>query len=155
ASVGCLHIRPVLNLKDAADLARMRRITEDITDLVLEFGGSLSGEHGDGLARSEWNRKMVGDPVHDPVRQVKRAFRPHNLLNPGKIVDAPAMTDNLRYGPDYHAQEPATLFDYSRQEGFVRSIELCNGSGVCRKLKGGTMCPSFRATLDEKDSTRA
>ncbi len=154
ASVGCLHIRPVLNLKDHLDLARMRRITEDVTDLLLEFGGSLSGEHGDGLARSEWNRKMFGDKVYQAFRQVKHAFDPHNLLNPGKVVDAPAMTDNLRYGPDYQPAEPPTLFDYRRQEGFVRSIELCNGSGVCRKLKGGTMCPSFRATQDEKDSTR-
>jgi FAD/FMN-containing dehydrogenase/Fe-S oxidoreductase len=154
ASVGCLHIRPVLNLKSGEDITRMRRITEDITDLVLEFGGSLSGEHGDGLARSEWNRKMFGDTVYQAFRRVKQAFDPHNLLNPGKIVDAPSMTDNLRYAPGYAPQEPPTLFDYSKQEGFVRSIELCNGSGVCRKVKGGTMCPSYRATLDEKDSTR-
>jgi Fe-S oxidoreductase len=154
ASVGCLHIRPVLNLKEAADMAQMRRIAEAVTDLVLEFGGSLSGEHGDGLARSEWNRKMFGETVYQAFRQVKRAFDPHNLLNPGKVVDAPAMTDNLRYPPGYAPAEPATVFDYSRQEGFVRSIELCNGSGVCRKMQGGAMCPSFRATCDEKDSTR-
>jgi FAD/FMN-containing dehydrogenase/Fe-S oxidoreductase len=154
ASVGCLHIRPVLNLKSVDDVARMRRITEDITDLVLEFGGALSGEHGDGLARSEWNRKMFGERVYQAFCRVKQTFDPHNLLNPGKVVNAPAMTENLRYGAGYTPEEPATLFDYARQEGFVRSIELCNGSGVCRKLKGGTMCPSFRATLDEKDSTR-
>lgn len=154
ASVGCLHIRPVLNLKDATDLYRMRRITEDITDLVLEFGGALSGEHGDGLARSEWNRKMFGDAVYQAFRQVKHMFDPRNLLNPGKVVDAPPMTENLRYGPHYAPAEPATLYDYGKQEGFVRSIEMCNGSGVCRKLQGGTMCPSFRATHDEKDSTR-
>jgi FAD/FMN-containing dehydrogenase/Fe-S oxidoreductase len=154
ASVGCLHIRPVLNLKSGADLARMRRIAEDVTDLVLEFGGSLSGEHGDGLARSEWNRKMFGETIHDAFCKVKRAFDPHNLFNPGKVVNAPPMTENLRYGPSYRPAEPETLFDYARQEGFVRSIELCNGSGVCRKLQGGTMCPSFRATRDEKDSTR-
>jgi FAD/FMN-containing dehydrogenase/Fe-S oxidoreductase len=154
ASVGCLHIRPLLNLKSPDDVLRMRRITEEVTDLVLEFGGSLSGEHGDGLARSEWNRKMFGDMVYQAFRQVKQLFDPHNLFNPGKIVDAPAMTENLRYDAHYYPQEPATLFDYSKQEGFVRSIELCNGSGVCRKQKGGTMCPSFRATLDEADSTR-
>jgi Fe-S oxidoreductase len=154
ASVGCLHIRPVLDLKDQADVARMRRIAEDVTDLVLEFGGALSGEHGDGLARSEWNRKMFGPVVYEAFRRVKQAFDPHNLLNPGKVVDAPSMTDNLRYGPGYAPAQPATVFDYSPQEGFVRSIELCNGSGVCRKLQGGTMCPSFRATRDEKDSTR-
>jgi FAD/FMN-containing dehydrogenase/Fe-S oxidoreductase len=154
ASVGCLHIRPVLNLKDAEDVARMRRITEEVTDLVLSFGGALSGEHGDGLARSEWNRKMFGEEIYQAFRQVKRAFDPDNLFNPGKVVDAPAMTDNLRYGPNYRPEEPATVFDYARQEGFIRAIELCNGSGVCRKMQGGTMCPSFRATRDEKDSTR-
>jgi FAD/FMN-containing dehydrogenase/Fe-S oxidoreductase len=154
ASVGCLHIRPVLDLKTAEDVARMRRITDEVTDLVLAFGGSLSGEHGDGLARSEWNRKMFGDQLYGTFRQIKRCFDPLNLFNPGKVVDAPAMTENLRLGPAYHAHEPAVLFDYTRQEGFARSIELCNGSGVCRKLTGGTMCPSFRATRDEKDSTR-
>src|SRR6266851_391356 len=154
ASVGCLHIRPLLNLKDPIDVKRMREITDGVTDLVLEFGGALSGEHGDGLARSEWNRKMFGDTIYQAFQQIKHAFDPDNLLNPGKIVDAPAMTENLRYSPDYHPAEPETLFDYSRQEGFVRSIEMCNGAGVCRKLSGGTMCPSFRATRDEKDSTR-
>lgn len=154
ASVGCLHIRPLLNLKEQVEVKRMRQITADITDLVLEFGGALSGEHGDGLARSEWNRKMFGDTLYEAFRQVKRAFDPDNLLNPGKVVDAPAMTENLRYSPDYRPIEPTTVFDYSRQEGFVRSVEMCNGAGVCRKLAGGTMCPSFRATRDEKDSTR-
>jgi FAD/FMN-containing dehydrogenase/Fe-S oxidoreductase len=154
ASVGCLHIRPLLNLKAATDVQRMRQITAEVTDLVLEFGGALSGEHGDGLARSEWNRKMFGPVVYEAFRQIKQAFDPHNLLNPGKVVDAPAMTENLRYPPPYAPLEPATVFDYERQEGFVRSIELCNGSGVCRKLQGGAMCPSFRATRDEKDSTR-
>jgi FAD/FMN-containing dehydrogenase/Fe-S oxidoreductase len=154
ASVGCLHIRPLLNLKDSVDVKRMRHIAADVTDLVLEFGGALSGEHGDGLARSEWNRKMFGDSIYEAFRKIKQAFDPNNLLNPGKVVDAPAMTENLRYSPEYRPAEPTTLFDYSHQEGFVRSIELCNGSGVCRKLTGGTMCPSFRATRDEKDSTR-
>lgn len=154
ASVGCLHIRPVLNLKDPSDVATMRRIAERVTDLVLEFGGSLSGEHGDGLVRSEWNRKMFGPVVYEAFRQVKRAFDPDNLLNPGKVVDAPSMTDNLRYGNDYRPLVPLTVFDYSKQEGIVRAVELCNGNGACRKMQGGTMCPSFRATCDEKDSTR-
>jgi FAD/FMN-containing dehydrogenase/Fe-S oxidoreductase len=154
ASVGCLHIRPLLNLKDGAEVARMRQIAEEVTDLVLEFGGALSGEHGDGLARSEWNRKMFGPIIYRAFCAIKQAFDPDNLFNPGKIVDAPLMTEDLRYAPGYAPYEPTTLFDYSRQEGFVRAIELCNGSGVCRKLHGGTMCPSFRATLDEKDSTR-
>jgi len=154
ASVGCLHIRPVLNLKDPTDVARMRRITEEVTDLVLEYGGSLSGEHGDGLARSEWNEKMFGPVLYRAFCRIKQAFDPHSLLNPGRIVHAPPMTDNLRYGPPYDPLEPPTVFDYSRQEGFLRSIELCNGNGACRKLQGGTMCPSYRATRDEKDTTR-
>ncbi|HZY88148.1 MAG TPA: FAD-linked oxidase C-terminal domain-containing protein, partial [Gemmataceae bacterium] len=154
ASVGCLHIRPLLNLKDPEDVARMRRITADVTDLVLEFGGSLSGEHGDGMVRSEWNEKMFGPAVYQAFREVKRAFDPQGLLNPGKVVDAAPMTEALRYGPGYKPVELPTVFDYGRQEGFVRSVEMCNGSGVCRKRQGGTMCPSFRATLDERDSTR-
>jgi FAD/FMN-containing dehydrogenase/Fe-S oxidoreductase len=154
ASVGCLHIRPVLNLKDPDDVTRMRRIAEGVTDLVLEFGGSLSGEHGDGMVRSEWNEKMFGPVVYQAFRQVKHAFDPHGLLNPGKVVDAAPMTESLRYPPGYAPTDPPTIFDYSRQEGFVRSAEMCNGNGACRKREGGTMCPSYRATLDEKDSTR-
>src|SRR5947209_5882651 len=155
ASVGCLHIRPVLNLKDPHDVARMRRITEDVTDLVSEFGGSLSGEHGDGYVRSEWNRKMFGPVIYEAFRQVKQAFDPRGLLNPGKVVDAPPMTEQLRYAPPYKPADPPTLFDYGRQGGFTRAVELCNGNGACRKQTGGTMCPSYRATLDERDTTRA
>ncbi len=154
ASVGCLHIRPVLNLKDRRDVTKMRAIMEDVSDLVLHFGGSLSGEHGDGLVRSEWNKKMFGPSIYEAFRQIKRAFDPNNLLNPGKVVNAPSMTENLRLGPDYHPQPVETVFDYSGQQGFFRSVELCNGAGVCRKTQGGAMCPSFRATRDEKDNTR-
>jgi Fe-S oxidoreductase len=154
ASVGCLHIRPLLNLKAAEDVARMRQIADEITDLVLEYGGALSGEHGDGLARSEWNRKIFGPEIYNAFCRIKQLFDPKNLLNPGKVVNAPPMTKNLRYHDGYRSPEPITIFDYSRQEGFLRSIELCNGSGACRKLAGGTMCPSFRATRDENDSTR-
>jgi FAD/FMN-containing dehydrogenase/Fe-S oxidoreductase len=154
ASVGCLHIRPLLNLKDPSDVARMRRISEAVTDLVLEFGGSLSGEHGDGLARSEWNRKMFGDTVYDAFVRIKKACDPNGLFNPGKVVGAPPMTENLRYPPKYAPAEPPAEFDFSRQEGFIRAVETCNGAGACRKLRGGTMCPSFQATKDEKDSTR-
>lgn len=153
ASVGCLHIRPLMNLHLPDEVTKMRQITEEITDLILQYGGSLSGEHGDGLARSEWNRKMFGPVLYEAFREVKRAFDPHNLLNPGKIVNSPAMTENLRYSPRIPT-DPPLEFDYSRQEGFFRSIELCNGAGVCRKTQGGTMCPSFRATRDERDSTR-
>jgi FAD/FMN-containing dehydrogenase/Fe-S oxidoreductase len=155
ASVGCLHIRPVLNLHDPNDVAAMRRIMEDVTDLVLEFGGSLSGEHGDGLVRSEWNRKMFGPVVYEAFRRVKRGFDPENVLNPGKIVDAPAMEENWRVPPGPLPPDPPTVLDYSKQGGFFRSVELCNGAGVCRKTQGGAMCPSYRATRDEMDSTRA
>ncbi len=153
ASVGCLHIRPLLNLKDREDVARMRRITGDVVELVLEFGGSLSGEHGDGMVRSEWNQKMFGPTLYQAFRQIKHAFDPQNLLNPGKVVDASPMTENLRYD-HYNPPELLPVLDYRKQEGMMRSIEMCNGSGVCRKREGGTMCPSYRATLDEKDSTR-
>ncbi|MFO0823465.1 MAG: FAD-linked oxidase C-terminal domain-containing protein [Gemmataceae bacterium] len=154
ASVGCLHIRPVLNLHDPNDVVAMRRIMEEVTDLVLNFNGSLSGEHGDGLVRSEWNRKMFGPKVYEAFRQVKRGFDPENVLNPGKIVDGPAMEENWRVPPGPLPSDPPTILDYSKQGGFFRSVESCNGSGVCRKTQGGAMCPSFRATRDERDTTR-
>jgi len=155
ASVGCLHIRPVLNLHDPLDVRKMRSIMEEVTDLVLAFGGSLSGEHGDGLVRSEWNRKMFGPQIYEAFRQVKRAFDPENVLNPGRIVDGPAMEANFRVPPGTPLPDPPTVFDYSQHGGFFRSVELCNGVGVCRKTQGGAMCPSYRATRDEKDTTRA
>jgi FAD/FMN-containing dehydrogenase/Fe-S oxidoreductase len=156
ASVGCLHIRPVLNIHESAGVATMRAIMEDVTDLVLEFNGSLSGEHGDGLVRSEWNKKMFGPVVYEAFRQVKRGFDPGNVLNPGKIVDAPAMEANMRVPPGKMPEtDPPTVLDFSKQGGFFRSIELCNGAGVCRKTQGGAMCPSYRATKDERDTTRA
>jgi FAD/FMN-containing dehydrogenase/Fe-S oxidoreductase len=155
ASVGCLHIRPVLNLHDPVDVRTMRAIMTDVTDLVLEFGGSLSGEHGDGMVRSEWNRKMFGDAVYDAFKQVKRGFDPGNVLNPGKIVDGPAMEENFRVPPGRPLPVLDTVFDYAKQGGFFASIELCNGVGVCRKTQGGAMCPSYRATKDERDTTRA
>lgn len=154
ASVGCLHIRPLLNLHDLADVRTMRTIMEEVTDLVLNFHGSLSGEHGDGLVRSEWNQKMFGPVLYEAFRQIKRAFDPENILNPGKVVDAPAMDVSLRVPPGNPVPNPPTVFDYTQQGGFFRSIELCNGAGVCRKTQGGAMCPSYRATRDEHDTTR-
>lgn len=154
ASVGCLHIRPVLNPHDPNDVVTMRRIMEEVTDLVLGFNGSLSGEHGDGLVRSEWNRKMFGPVMYEAFRRVKRGFDPENLLNPGKVVDAPAMEENWRIPPGPVPSDPPTVLDFSKQGGFFRSAEVCNGSGVCRKTQGGAMCPSYRATRDERDTTR-
>jgi FAD/FMN-containing dehydrogenase/Fe-S oxidoreductase len=153
-SVGCLHIRPLINLKDGAEIHKMQRIAEEITALVLEFGGALSGEHGDGRARSPFNETLYGPRLYDAFRQVKRAFDPKGLLNPGNIVDAPPITEHLRYGAGYKTWEPTTLLDFSAQGGFAAAVEMCNGIGVCRKKLEGTMCPSYMATLDEEHSTR-
>jgi Fe-S oxidoreductase len=120
----------------------------------MEFGGGLSGEHGDGRARSPFNETLYGPRLYDAFRQVKRAFDPKGILNPGNIVDAPPMTEHLRYGPEYRAWEPETLLDFSGQGGFAAAVEMCNGIGVCRKKLEGTMCPSYMATLDEEHSTR-
>ena len=152
AGVGCLHIRPLLDLHDDGDVAKLRPIMRDVTALVREFAGSLSGEHGDGIVRSEWNRTMFGETLYESFRRIKQTCDPRNILNPGRIVDGPPMEQNLRPGPP--TDMPLTLFDYTKQGGFFRSIELCNGNGACRKTQGGTMCPSFRATRDEKESTR-
>jgi FAD/FMN-containing dehydrogenase/Fe-S oxidoreductase len=153
-SVGCLHIRPLINLKDGAEIRKMARIAEEITALVLEFGGALSGEHGDGRARSPFNETLYGPRLYEAFRQVKRAFDPLNLLNPGNIVDAPPLTEHLRYGAGYRTWEPATTLDFSAQGGFAAAVEMCNGIGVCRKTLEGTMCPSYMATRDEEHSTR-
>ena len=154
ASVGCLHIRPVLNLHDPADVRTMRAIMAEVVQLTLAFGGSLSGEHGDGMVRSEWNRVMFGPVVYEAFRRVKRGFDPGNVLNPGKVVDGPAMEESFRHPPGRPLPTAPTVFDYEAQGGFFRSVELCNGVGVCRKTQGGAMCPSYRVTRDERDTTR-
>ncbi|MBI3734066.1 MAG: 4Fe-4S dicluster domain-containing protein, partial [Chloroflexi bacterium] len=154
ASVGLIHVRPLINLKTAQGVQRMKTIAESISDLVLEYGGAMSGEHGDGLVRSGFNEKMFGPQLYAAFREIKRAFDPQRLMNPGKIVDAPPMTENLRYGPRYRADTVKTVFDFSKDGGFARAIEACNGMGVCRKEGEGTMCPSFQVTRDEEHSTR-
>ncbi len=155
ASVGLIHARPLLNLKDAGDVAKLRAIAEGVRDLVLEFGGALSGEHGDGLLRSEFNRRLFGDELYEAFRELKRTFDPHGLLNPGKIVDAPPMDTNLRYGPGYRVAIPlSTHFRFADTGGMAGAAELCNGNGLCRKAGGGTMCPSYMVTRDEQHSTR-
>ena len=154
ASVGTIHIRPLINLKKADDIVRMRAIAEDIRDLVLAYGGAMSSEHGDGLVRSEWNEKMFGTPLYEAFKAVKAVFDPNGIMNPGKIIANQKMTDNLRFGPAYQAEEINTYFDFSGDGGLSRSIELCNGVGACRKKLVGTMCPSYIATLDEEHSTR-
>lgn len=154
ASVGCLHVRPVVNLKTEAGVRMFEAIATDVADLVLEFGGALSGEHGDGLVRSPFMRKMFGPVLHDAFREIKRTFDPHGILNPGKIVDPPPLTSNLRYGPGWVTPRPPTYFDFDDDGGFGGAVDMCSGLGACRKVHDGTMCPSFMATREERDSTR-
>ena len=121
---------------------------------MLEFGGALSGEHGDGLVRSGFMERMFGPVLYEAFRHIKRTFDPGGILNPGKIVDAPPMTANLRYGPAYRAVQPLTFFDYSDHGGLAGAVEMCSGLGACRKVLDGTMCPSYMATREETHSTR-
>lgn len=154
ASVGCLHVRPVVNMKTADGVAQFRAIAEAVSDLVLEFGGALSGEHGDGLVRSPFMEKMFGPVLYEAFRTVKKTFDPHGIFNPGKIVDAPRMEENLRFGAGYRTPNPPTFFDYSEYGGWGGAVEMCSGLGACRKELDGTMCPSYMATRNEEDSTR-
>ncbi|MCI0681471.1 MAG: FAD-binding protein [Gemmataceae bacterium] len=154
ASVGCLHVRPIINLKTDDGVRRFQAIADEVADLVLKYGGALSGEHGDGLVRSPFQEKMFGPILYQAFREIKRTFDPQNLLNPGKIVDAPPLTANLRYGPAYVTPDVATTFDFSSDGGLTRAAELCAGIGECRKTRAGTMCPSYHAIRDELHSTR-
>ena len=155
ASAGCLHIRPLINLKDIKGVETMTSLARAAAELAHKFGGVMSGEHGDGLQRSELNELIFGPELYQAMREFKAIFDPRGLMNPGKKVDAPPMTEHLRYGPTYHPYEPKTHLDFSKEGGFLRAIEMCNGAAVCRKLKAGTMCPSYMATRDEQDTTRA
>ena len=154
ASVGCLHVRPVINMKTEAGIRKFEAIAQEISDLVLEFGGTVSGEHGDGLVRSPFLRQMFGDTIYEAFREIKRTFDPLGMLNPGKIVDPPPLTSNLRFGSKYTAANPTTFFDYSEYGGLAGAVEMCSGVGACRKKLSGTMCPSYMATREESDSTR-
>ncbi len=160
ASVGCLHVRPVLNMKLEEDANKMREIAEEAFDLVLKYKGSHSGEHGDGISRSEFHTKMFGAEMVQTFEAIKHCFDPDNLFNPGKIVNAPRMNDRslFRYPPDYKMIEIRPAFDWSQWSGasggLQGAIEMCNNNGACRKLNGGVMCPSYRVTQDEKDVTR-
>jgi FAD/FMN-containing dehydrogenase/Fe-S oxidoreductase len=153
ASVGCLHIRPLVSLKDAEGINKMVSIADEISDLVKEFGGSLSGEHGDGIVRGVWTEKMFGPEIYEAFREVKKTFDPQGIMNPGKIIDCPPMTENLRYGPDYKTISIPTRLDFSLDTDYAGAVEMCNGMGACRKLDG-TMCPSYMATREEEHSTR-
>jgi FAD/FMN-containing dehydrogenase/Fe-S oxidoreductase len=160
ASEGCLHVRPVLNLKLDKDVKAMRAIAEEAFAMVREYKGSHSGEHGDGIVRSEFHEAMFGARIVADFREVKRRFDPDNVLNPGKIVDAPKMDDRtlFRYPPVYRVGDMKTVLDWSAYPGagggFQGAVEMCNNNGACRKLEGGVMCPSYRATRNEKDVTR-
>ncbi|MCY2967734.1 MAG: 4Fe-4S dicluster domain-containing protein, partial [Planctomycetota bacterium] len=162
ASVGCLHIRPMVDTKSAGDLAILKAVSDEVADLVREFGGAMTGEHGDGLARSYHNIKLFGPKLFEAFREVKRLFDPANRMNPGKVTESPSPIENLRYGEKYPGSHIPTFQDFSREEqvaeapgqGFLAAAEACNGSGVCRKTATGTMCPSFMATRDEEHSTR-
>ncbi|MBI4537710.1 MAG: anaerobic glycerol-3-phosphate dehydrogenase subunit C [candidate division NC10 bacterium] len=154
ASVGCLHVRPIIDLKQGLEVEKLRAIAEKTVELVLEFGGAMSAEHGDGLSRSCWNERIFGPTLYQAFREVKRAFDPQGIMNPGKIVDAPAMTENLRFGAAYKARQIQTFLSFKREGGFDRAIEQCNGAGVCKKKLEGTMCPSYMVTREEEHSTR-
>ncbi len=153
-SVGCLHIRPVIDLKVPRGMEQVRAIADEITALVVEFGGTISSEHGDGRARSPFLERMYGPTLMEAFRKLKRAFDPDNRMNPGNIVDSPGILENLRYGVAYKTWSPVTMLDFSNEGGFAAAVEMCNGVGACRKTLEGTMCPSYMATHDEEHSTR-
>jgi FAD/FMN-containing dehydrogenase/Fe-S oxidoreductase len=154
ASAGCLHIRPLINLKEATEVRKLEELSTAISGLVTAYGGAMSGEHGDGLARSIHNPTIFGDEVYGLFERLKDAFDPDGIMNPGKIVRAAPMAESLRFGPTYKTMSVATHFDFTADGGFDRLAEMCNGSGACRKLYAGTMCPSFQATREEEHSTR-
>jgi Fe-S oxidoreductase len=158
ASAGCLHLRPLINLKQPAGRAQMRSIAEGALEIVLELGGVLSGEHGDGISHAGFNERLFGPELTQAFRQLKHAFDPNGLLNPGKIISAegqalPPMDASLRYDASYQTLEWPTVFRFSRQGGLARAIEDCNGAGVCLKADG-VMCPSYQALRQEAHSTR-
>jgi len=160
ASVGCLHVRPVLNLRQEKDVKAMRAIAEEAFAMVREYKGSHSGEHGDGIVRSEFHEPMFGKRLVRAFEEVKDRFDPDALFNPGKIVRAPKFDDraNFRYPPDYRALEISPVLDWSEYSGgaagFQGAVEMCNNNGACRNHVGNVMCPSYRVTLDERDVTR-
>ena len=154
ASVGVIHVRPVLDMRDPSDIELLKKIAEETFTLVKKYKGSWSGEHGDGLVRSPFNERFFGPAVYQAFRQVKKLFDPTNSMNPGKIVDAPPMDQNLRYGSTYEDQTISTVFRFREEGNFQEEVHMCSGVGECRKIGKGTMCPSYMATRNEKDSTR-
>ena len=154
ASAGCIHIRPLINAKLAAEVAKIPEIIDFAVDLLQGYGGALSSEHGDGRARSWINERFFGPDLYRLYREVKEMWDPRGLLNPGVVVDAPPATENLRYGADYEVVPVELNLDFSAEHGFDRAVEMCNGAGICRKDTTGVMCPSFMVTREEEHSTR-
>ncbi|MUW15799.1 FAD-binding protein, partial [Halorubrum sp. CBA1125] len=170
AGSGTLHIRPILSLKEEEGIEKMHSISEDVTDLVLEHHGAFSGEHGDGLARTEFNPKMYGEQLWTAFQELKSTFDPEWRMNPGKVVYVAEetaaergypgsaadtdMRENLRYGPTYQSIEPQTTLDFEDEGGFSHLVELCNGCGTCRETDSDVMCPTYRASKEEIQATR-
>lgn len=157
AATGELHLRPILNLKEKKDRELFRTIAEEIAVLVKKYRGSVSGEHGDGRLRAEFLKQMIGEKAFQQCEELKKIFDPKGIINPGKIVFAPKMDENLRYEESQITPQVDTILNFDNLGGYVRAAEMCNGSADCKKteLSGGTMCPSFMVTKDEKHSTRA
>lgn len=151
---GCMHIRPYIDLRDPNELKLMKQMMLDVSDLILEHGGALSGEHGDGFTRSWLNEKMFGKKLYQAFKEIKKAFDPTNCMNPGKVIAEHDLLENLRLSPDMKKQKIDTFLDFSREGGIELAADLCNGNGQCRK-KENLMCPSFQVTGDEFDTTRA
>ncbi len=154
ASAGCVHIRPLINTKEASEIAKIPEILDFAVDLLQGYGGALSSEHGDGRARSWMNERFFGPDLYRLYQKVKQIWDPEGLLNQGVVVDAPAGTENLRYGPDYEVIPLELNLDFSAEHGFDRAVEMCNGAGICRKETAGVMCPSFMVTREEEHTTR-
>ena len=156
ASVGCLHVRPILNMKKDTDVKKMRAIAEEAFQMVREYKGSHSGEHGDGIVRSEFHSEMFGDRLVDAFGDIKNVFDPKGLMNPGRIVNPPKMDDRslFRYTPEYKPIDLQPTLDWSDSNGFLGAVEMCNNNGACRKIAGGVMCPSYRVTKEEQHLTR-
>ncbi len=154
ASAGCLHVRPLLNLHTPQGVNNLKLAGAYSLELAQKYNGVMSGEHGDGLARSYYNETLFTSVLYNALREIKKTFDPSLRLNPGKVVDAQEPNSNLRFGADYETINIDTVFDWRTDHGFAGAIEMCNGAGVCRKIETGTMCPSYMATREEKDSTR-
>ena len=154
ASVGVIHVRPILDLRQPEDIEHLKNIANETFELVVKYGGSWSGEHGDGLVRSAFNERFFGTQLYQAFKDIKHLFDPENRMNPGKIVEAQPIEHNLRYGAQYADQAVKTEFQYRAENSFGESVHMCTGVGECRKILGGTMCPSFKATRDEEHSTR-